>query len=454
MTQHVLVVDDDEQIRLSLGFLLTEENYQVSEAANPAEAFERLKKGHIDLVLLDMNYTKDTTSGAEGLEFLSQAQQHFPDINIVVMTAWADLQIVVSAMKKGASDFIEKPWENNRLLQIIHQQFKIATLKRENLRFRSQQVPTQYEKGIEYRSIQMQKLKDTIQRFAKSNASVLITGENGTGKSTLAREIHTLSARKSQSFVEVNMGAIPKDLFESEMFGHIKGAFTGANEHRIGRLEMAEKGTLFLDEVSTLSTEHQAKLLRVLEVGEYEKVGSSITNIADVRIVSASNANFPKLIETSAFRQDLFYRLNTLHIEVPPLRERPEDIEPIALHFLAKFERQYQRSSLSLSPAALRALKQFTWPGNVRELSHVIERSILLCDNEQISTDAINLGPACQPAAGTDSKIMTLEESELALIHRAMTRADGNTQQAANILGISASALYRRLDKYQINVKS
>ncbi|MEM9103505.1 MAG: sigma-54 dependent transcriptional regulator [Pseudomonadota bacterium] len=456
MKPRVLVVDDDPTIRLSLDFLLTEQNYAVSEAASIESALTKLDKKTFDLLLLDMNFRKDTTSGAEGLEFLNKAKELFPVLNIVVMTAWPDLPIVVSAMQAGANDFIEKPWDNHRLLQVIQQQLKITAPEKPHLKFKSQPSLSHSHQAIEYRSPAMLKMQDTLSRYAKSDGAVLLTGENGTGKTTLARQIHQLSSRHQESFVDVNMGAIPTELFESEMFGHVKGAFTGASEHRIGRLEMAENGTLFLDEVGTLAQLHQSKLLRVLESGEYEKVGSSVTNNANVRIISASNADFNELIANQDFRLDLFYRLNTLHLDVPPMRERLEDIEPAAHYFLGQLAKKYQRASLALSPAAMRALTQYHWPGNLRELSHVIERAILLNDTDYIDATHIQPGIAKTQRPLTTSEpssMMTLEESELRLIRNALERSEGNIQHAAKLLGISSSALYRRMDKFQLNAK-
>ena len=450
----ILVVDDDEQIRLSIDLVLAEQGYKVVHASSPEQAQEVLEGEDVSLVLLDMNYTKDTTSGKEGLDYLARHGPSYPDVPVVVLSAWPDIPIAVAAMRLGAVDFLEKPWDNNRLLQIVRQQLKFVSLQKKNQRMRSQQSASRNTDGLVYRSDKILQLLDDIDRVAGSNASVLLTGENGTGKSTLALRIHEKSTRRDETFVSVSMGAIPTELFESEMFGHIKGAFTGANDNRIGRFEMAQEGTLFLDEISTLNLAQQTKLLRVLETGEYEQLGSSKTRRANVRIISASNADFNKLIREDKFRQDLFFRVNTVQINVPALRERPEDIKPIADHFLTRFGRKYKRETMTLTPDADNALRHYPWPGNIRELSHVIERAVLLSRSNEVTREGLQLDLTPALPAETHEPVPTLEQGERNLIVQAMKHTGGNTQNAADLLGITTSALYRRMAKYRLSAKS
>lgn len=453
MQKHILVVDDDMDVRLSAVLLLESLNYRVSEADSPEAAKPEVQEGDVDLLLLDMNFSKDTTSGKEGLAFLEFCQEQLPELPIIAMTAWAKLDVAIPAMQKGARDFIEKPWDNNRLLQVIKQQLNIVKLSRENKALRQQSLSVQTANNILFRSDVMGNLMEELKMIARSDASVLLTGENGTGKSSLARLVHQYSSRAENSFVSVNMGAISDNLFESEMFGHQKGAFTGATENRIGRFEMADSGSLFLDEITTIPDRLQPKLLRVIESGEFEVVGRSRTKVCDVRLISATNENLKEVVEQNQFREDLFYRLNTFTIHIPSLKERKDDIALLADHYLNKFAKKYKQSELRLSDSAVKALQSYSWPGNIRELSHTMERAALLSKSSVVETQQLNISASNQTAnTKFNSTAMTLEESEVGLIRRALNRHDNNVKQAAEDLGITASSLYRRLEKYQIHV--
>jgi DNA-binding NtrC family response regulator len=439
----ILVADDQLHIRETLQVLLEPEGFEVLESHSPEDVIKTLSNKHVDLLLMDMNYEKDTTSGEEGLALIKHIRQQDAVVPIIVMTAWANIELSVNAIKLGANDFVEKPWNNNRLISLITNQISLAAEKRTNKRFA--ELNKSDNELVIANSPSMQPVMQLIERTAASDANILLTGESGVGKSLFAHLIHDLSARKNAPFVSVNMGALSDSLFESELFGHQKGAFTDAKANRMGRFEMADQGTLFLDEIANIPKGLQGKLLRVLESGEFEPLGSSKTQKANVRIVSASNVDFAQEISEGNFRQDLLYRLNTITIDIPPLRQRIEDIEPMANVFLDKLKRKYRRPTLSLSEDAISALKRHTWPGNVRELSHCIERAVLMALGEEITVKDLGLTPVEDQ---TDISQMTLEQAERFLITNALTLCDGNTTHAAEKLGISRSALYRRLEKY------
>jgi len=449
MSLTILIIDDMADVRLSATFLLSNQNYHVLEAESVIEALEIIKQNNVDLILLDMNYSSDTTSGKEGLDFLAKLEKLDISIPVVAMTGWSSVDLAVKAMQQGASDFIEKPWDNQRLLQIIKQQIQVTDLKKQNRRLRQHQQTEQTETLV-WQSKAMSKLMAEIKRIAKTDATILLTGENGTGKSSVAAYIHKLSARHQQSLVTVNMGAIPESLFESELFGHKKGAFTDAKETRIGRFEMANGGTLFLDEIANIPLAQQVKLLRVLESNEYEMVGSSITERANVRLISASNANFEHLIESEKFRADLFYRLNTIEIHIPALRERTEDILPLAQHFVKKHALRYGQANVTLADDVAAKLIDYDWPGNIRELSHVMERAVLFSDDQIISAHAITLKKSVSQSNVETIPLMTIEQAEQQLLIQALQKTNGLTVEAADLLGISKSAIYRRMEKYDI----
>ncbi len=450
----ILIADDQQDVREALRLLLSNEGYAVSLASSPQEALDAARQGKISLALLDLNYTRDTTSGREGLNLLEKLREQDPDLPLVAMTAWGSVDLAVSAMRCGACDFVEKPWDNTRLLTIVRTHLGHTAAAVGARRFRAIVNLKQADSlrtGLVAESPRMRKVVELARQVAPSTAAVLITGENGTGKSLLAEWIHRWSDRGDEPFVAVNMGSIPESLFESEMFGHVKGAFTDAREGRAGRFELAEGGTLFLDEVANLPLAQQAKLLRVLESGCYERVGGSRTHTADVRVLTATNADLPAMIADGRFRRDLYFRLNTVEAHVPPLRERTEDILAMAQLFL---EQQCQRHSRSMhfSQRALEVLSAHHWPGNVRELAHAVERSVLLARGAQIEPPDLALKVADLRRDVFEGEVMQLAEAERMLIRNALDRFDGDVLEAARALGLSRSAMYRRLEKLGIPV--
>jgi DNA-binding NtrC family response regulator len=452
---HVLVADDQPDVLQALRLLLKSEGFTCRTVGSPAEALAALKEDTFDAALIDLNYSRDTTSGVEGLELLQQLRGVEEGLPIVVMTAWATIDIAVEAMRRGAGDFIEKPWENRRLISVLKNQVALGRARQREARLSTENALLREEGEGEFiaRSAAMQPVLAMIGRVAPSDANVLILGENGTGKGVIAGLIHRASARAAQPLIKVNMGGIAESVFESEVFGHVKGAFTDAKSDRIGRFELADGGTLFLDEIANIPISQQPKLLRVLEDGELERVGSSRTLKVDVRLLSATNADLGAEVAKGSFRKDLLYRLNTVEIRLPPLRERREDIAPMAEAFLRNSGRRYKREDLRFAPSTLRQLEGYAWPGNVRELSHVIERAVLMAQGSVI--DQLDIAPqgSVAPAAADPTALasMTLEEAEQAMIRNAMDRCDGNIQRAAEMLGLSRPALYRRLEKYGIS---
>ncbi|MEW6989649.1 sigma-54-dependent transcriptional regulator [Colwelliaceae bacterium 6441] len=442
----ILVVDDSPEIRLSAAFILEDQGFCVLEAENHHYAQTILAENNVDLILLDMNFSLDTTSGEEGLRFLTWLNKSDFVMPVIAMTGWSNVDLAVSAMRLGACDFVEKPWNNQRLLQIINQQLKMTGLQVQNQKLK-QQLETTNEPDFLWRSEVMEKLLNQIDSVAATDASILLTGDNGTGKSHLAQRIHQQSARSSNAFISVNMGAISESLFESEMFGHKKGAFTDAKETRIGRFELAKQGSLFLDEIANIPQSQQAKLLRVLESGEYEVLGSSQTQHADSRIISATNGNISQLISDGIFREDLYFRLNTIELRVPSLKERFNDIIPLANHFIALHGKKYNREELTLAPCALKALEEYHWPGNVREMSHLMERAVLLAQSSNLQSEDLHLSNLKQ---NNNLPMMTLDEAEQILIKQALELNHNNVPKAGIMLGLTKSTMYRRLEKYGI----
>jgi DNA-binding NtrC family response regulator len=385
------------------------------------------------------------------LDLLKEIRKIDSSLPVVVMTAWGSIPLAVEVVRLGARDFLQKPWETERLLSILRTQIDLRDairgkerLEGENRVLRSDQG--RVERFIAF-SAEMKQLEHLIEQVAPSDANVLITGENGTGKGVVARLVHQRSLRSAQPLMSVNMGGIPEGLFESEMFGHVKGAFTDARADRVGRFELADKGTLFLDEISNLSSSQQAKILRVLETGEFERIGSSKTRRADVRVLSATNADLAKEIDSGKFREDLFFRLNTIEIHVPALRQRTEDLPELAKFFLSEVVQRYRKAVRGISADALQALKRYPWPGNIRELRHVIERAVLLTRSSEIQPVDLGLHPPQFKAPTLDE--MDLESVEAHLIRKALDRHGGNAVLAAKALGLSRSAFYRRLQKYR-----
>jgi DNA-binding NtrC family response regulator len=445
----ILVADDDEDIRLALELLLMADGYQVIEASNAKDIIIKTTRHQPDLILLDMNFSRDTTSGQEGLDILSQITPH--NIPVILMTAWGSVELAVSGLKQGASDFIEKPWNKLKLLNSIKQQLKFAQIKVEHKGYRQLLAEEEIKPWVCH-SKSMLSIEQLIKQIAPTDANVLILGENGTGKSLLAERIHQLSSRQASPFISVNMAAIPENLFESELFGHQKGAFTDAKQNRVGRFQLADQGSLFFDEIGSLPLSLQPKLLRVLETGQYEVLGSSQTQTANVRLISATNADLSQLVAENQFRQDLLYRLNTLVITIPPLRERLEDIQPLAMNFIAQFSAKYHKAKLTLNQDAIEKLKRHSWPGNIRELSHTIERAVLLAMDDEISAQQLLL--EVEDTGSNTMVLQPLEQAERQLIEKAMLVTSGQVIEAAKLLDISRNALYRRLEKFGIKYES
>ncbi len=442
----ILVVEDRPDIRLSLAILLEGQGYQVIEADNPQMAQIMLQSHHVSLILLDMNYSLDTSSGDEGIAFLTWLQAMKITIPRVAMTAWSNTDLVVQAMKLGATDFIEKPWRNKQLLHVVEQQLSYNTLQQQNTQLKQQLSDSKHDE-YQWQSPCMIQLNKKITAVADTDVSILLTGDNGTGKSDLARNIHQQSLRKNEALISVNMGAISEALFESEMFGHKKGAFTDAKNARVGRFELAEQGTLFLDEIANIPLSQQAKLLRVLENGEYEVLGSSETKKSNVRIISATNGNFSDLLAKDLFREDLYYRLNTIEFRVPSLKERTEDIVALTEFFISKFCAKYKREIKVLSLSAKNALLDYHWPGNIRELSHLVERALLLAQESEITGDDLHL--SSKPTRDS-IPFMTLAEAEVSLIKQALAATENSVPKAATLLGLTKSSMYRRIEKYDL----
>lgn len=448
----VLVVDDDDKILLALRLLLKSEGIGSITCRSPQEALDAVRRERCQLALVDLNYVADTTSGKEGLALISALRELDEDLPIVAMTGWGTIGIAVEAMQRGAADFVEKPWrDNNRLLNIIRTQVKLGATQQREKRLSAENALLR-DQGANGRLIcqspAMAQVLEIAGRVAASALPILLTGENGTGKSLLAGYIHRHSACADGPFISVNMGAISETTFESEMFGHTKGAYTDAKAERIGRVELAEQGTLFMDEIANLPLAQQAKILRLLEERQYERLGSSHTRHANIRFISATNADLGGLVATRGFRQDLLYRLNGVTLRVPPLREREADIEPLAGSFLSNAREHYNSPARTFSAQALAALKSYDWPGNIRELQHVVERSVLLARQEEILEADLQLTPTAQAAhTGNDLAQMRLDEVEAWFIQQTLERHQGNALEAAKSLGISRSALYRRLGK-------
>ncbi|HJW37875.1 MAG TPA: sigma-54 dependent transcriptional regulator [Candidatus Udaeobacter sp.] len=443
----VLIADDQRDVLEALRILLKGEGHQTDAVTSLAGVFNALEKKDYALLMMDLNYTRDTTSGQEGLEVIPKIQAIDNTLPIVVMTAWATIDLAVEAMKRGARDFVPKPWDNERLLAIVRTQLELAGALR---RGRKLEAENQLLRGSAPNLIAeapaMRPVIEMIRQVAPSDANVLITGENGTGKGLVAQALHSLSSRAAKSMITVNMGGLSETLFESELFGHVKGAFTDAKTDRAGRFELADESTLFMDEIANIPLNQQAKLLRVIEAGEFERVGSSKTLRANVRLISATNANLHDEVASGRFRQDLLFRLNTIEIRVPPLRDRREDIMPLANHFLRQVTQRYRKQISGLDETAREQLLRHSFPGNVRELDHVIERAVLMTRGPQIKASDLGLTMAAGDSRSLEE--MSLEEVEAFLIKKALARNDGNARKAAEALGLSRSAFYRRLQQY------
>jgi len=444
----VLIADDQSDVLEALRLLLKGEGFGIESANSPAGIMAALETSDFDVVLMDLNYTRDTTSGQEGLDLLSRIQSNDPSTTVVVMTAWGSVDLAVEAMRRGARDFVQKPWDNARLLTILRTQVELSNALKRGQRLEAENHLLRAEGGpaLIAESPVMQPVLQLISRVGPSDANVLITGEAGTGKEVVARTLHAVSARASRPMVTVNAGGLAEGVFESELFGHVRGAFTDAKVDRVGRFELADGGTLFLDEIANVPLNLQAKLLRALEIGEIERVGSSKTKRMDVRVISATNARLPEEVAAGRFREDLLFRLNTVEIHLPALRERREDISALASYFLGVHARRYRKDLRAFDQPAMQALLDNPWQGNVRELNHVVERAVLLAQDTVIRNSDLALRSGPQGTPKLDD--MSLEEVEAFLIKKALARYNGNVSHAANALGLSRSALYRRLQRY------
>jgi len=449
MLPRVLIGDDQFDVIEALRLLLKGEGYEIEAVASPAAIIEAAEHREFDVVLMDLNYARDTTSGREGLDLLTRLKAIDATLPVVVMTAWGSVDVAVEAMRRGARDFVQKPWENERLLSILRTQVELGRALRRGQRLEAENraLGEQPRLTLIAEARSMQPVLQMIARVGPSEANILITGENGSGKGVVAQALHASSGRASRPMVTVNAGGLSEGVFESELFGHVKGAYTDAKADRVGRFELADGGTLFLDEIANVAPAQQVTLLRVLETGEFERVGSSRTRRVNVRVISATNADIAAEVEAGRFREDLLFRLNTVEIRIPPLRERREDIPALAAHFLAQHAARYRKRLGGFEPAALRTLVDHGWPGNVRELDHAVERAVLMAQGKTVAAGDLSLRPARDASARIED--MSLEDVETLLIRKAMARHDGNVSHAARALGLSRSALYRRLDRLQ-----
>jgi DNA-binding NtrC family response regulator len=444
----ILIADDQSDVLEALRLLLKSEGYQIEAVKSPAAVIKAVEARDFALVLMDLNYARDTTSGQEGLDLLNKLQALDASLPVVVMTAWASVDVAVEAMRRGARDFLTKPWDNPRLLTIVKNQIALGSavraydrLKEENQILRGKGGP-----NLIAQSAAMRPVLEIISRVGPSDANVLITGENGTGKGVVAQALHAVSNRAAKAFISVNMGGLPEGVFESELFGHVRGAFTDAKSDRAGRVELADGGTLFMDEIGNIPMSQQAKLLRTIETGEYERVGSSRTYHANVRLISATNSDLTAEVAAGRFRQDLLFRLNTIHLHLPPLRERREDIELLAQHFLKMHVERYRKQITGFDQSATQAMRDYGWLGNVRELDHAVERGVLMTQGKVLRAGDLALNVARDATPRLEE--MSIEEVEAFLIKKTLARCDGNARRAAEELGLSRSAFYRRLEKY------
>src|ERR1700736_3699482 len=444
----ILIAGDHPDVLAALRFLLEGEGYQAESVNSPTAAIDAVESRDFDAVLMDLNYTRDTTSGQEGLDLLNRIQTLDTTLPVIVMTAWGSVELAVEAMRRGARDFLQKPWDNARLSPILKTQIELGRALRKGQRLEAENRALRAERFPQLiaQSAAMRPVLDVISRVGPSDANVFITGENGTGKGLVAQTLHSVSLRSTRPLVQVNTGGLAEGVFESELFGHVKGAFTDAKTDRVGRFELADGGTLFLDEIANVPLNLQPKLLRVLETGDFERVGSSRTRHVDVRIISATNANLTEEVGSARFRQDLLFRLNTIEIQLPPLHDRREDIPPLASHFLKQHAQRYRKNITGFEPAAMQALLDHPWPGNIRELDHSVERGVLMAQGTTIRLG--ELGLRIDRDATSRIEDMSLEDVVGFLIKKAMARFDGNVSQAAKALGLSRSALYRRLQRY------
>jgi DNA-binding NtrC family response regulator len=446
----ILIADDQADVLKALRLLLRPEGYEITTASSVQEIIDAVQSKDFDVVLMDLNYVRGETSGRQGLDVLAKMRHIDESLPVVVMTAWSSVDLAVEAMRRGARDFVQKPWKNERLLSVLQTQVELGRALRQSRKL-SQEIDylkDESRKVLIAESPSMRPVVETVAWVGPSDASVLITGENGSGKGVVAQALHAASLRKNKTLVTVNAASVPESIFESELFGHVAGAFTDAKADRMGRFQLADEGTLFLDEIAAVPVNLQSKLLRVLESGEFERIGSSRTCHVNVRILSATNADLDRQVAAGRFRQDLLYRLNTVRIHVPPLRERPEDIPPLAAHFLREYVTKYRKAITGFSDAALKALLDYPWPGNVRQLDHAIERAVLMAQRPLL--DPADLGMHPDDSSSPHFEDMTLDQIERWAVRKAFDRYGGDISRAAQALGVSRAALYRRLQKHQI----
>ena len=449
-TSRILIADDQADVLKALGLLLKPEGYEIKTASSVEEIIDVVNSIDLDAVLMDLNYVRGETSGRQGLDLLKRIHQIDESLPVVVMTAWSSIELAVEVMRYGARDFIQKPWKNERLLSVLQTQVELGRALRQSRKL-SQEIDylkDESQKLLIAESPAMQPVLETITKVGPSDANVLITGENGSGKGVVAQALHAVSLRRNKTLVTVNAASVPEAVFESELFGHVAGAFTDARADRMGRFQLADEGTLFLDEIAAIPVNLQSKLLRVLESGEFERIGSSRTCHVNVRILSATNADLDQEVTSGNFRQDLLYRLNTVRIHVPPLRDRIEDISLLANHFLQEYVTKYRKAITGFSDVALKALLDYPWPGNVRQLDHAIERAVLMTRASLLEPADLGLHPS-EPSS-PHFENMTLDQIEHWAVRRAFNRYDGDISKAAQALGLSRAALYRRLEKHQI----
>lgn len=454
-TGKILIVDDNEDLLRAARMFLKRHFLQVDIEKNPESIPALLSNEQYDVILLDMNFTKDVSSGHEGFLWLEKILDIDPSAVVVLITAYGDVQMAVKAIKEGATDFVLKPWENEKLLATIYSAMKLRETKMEiqDLKSRQQLMSADADnkfQDIIGKSAAIQQVFQTIDRVAGTDANVLILGENGTGKEVVARSIHRNSQRSSEAFIGVDMGAISESLFESELFGHVKGSFTDAKEDRPGRFEVANKGTLFLDEIGNLSLPLQAKLLSALQSRKVTRVGSNKAREVDIRLICATNMPILEMVKENRFRQDLLYRINTIEIQLPSLRERLDDIPLLANHFLQIYDKKYKKNVRAISEAAMKILQKYKWPGNVRELQHAIERAVIMSNSQVLNPDDFFFSSNTSKVEESNLTLddYHLEEVEKILIRKVLKKHDGNITQAANELGLTRSSLYRRLEKY------
>lgn len=449
----LLIVDDNKSILSALEILLQDDFDEIKTIANPNLLPSLIESGNYDLVLLDMNFSAGVNTGNEGLYWLSRIQELRPDMEVVLFTAYGDVELAVKALKKGASDFILKPWDNEKLRTTLLNVYKLQQSKKEikQLKRKESALKSEINKDrcfIIAQSPQMRELLALVRKVAQTDANVLITGDNGTGKELIARELHRHSKRAGEIMVDVDMGAIAETLFESELFGHKKGAFTDAREDRTGKIENASGGTLFLDEIGNLPVHLQPKLLAALQNREVTPIGSNKTVPVDIRLICATNRNLDEMVADGAFREDLLYRINTIHIEIPPLRERREDIVAIAGYFLKIYCNKYRKTEMLITEAGLQKLASYPWPGNVRELQHTIEKTVILSDKKELTPDDFFFKPV-MPGLG-DIFDGTIEEMEQKMIVKMLQKTGSNLSAAAEQLGITRQTLYNKMKKYNL----